>query len=93
MANEPMVQVPVRILELVARCLEVAGQDSAAGYTVLEDYMEANENTIERRAYNLFNEIDSNLACADGYFAEYFGAEEWNGYERRGLDRWEAMAG
>jgi hypothetical protein len=92
MAVEPMTTVPTRIIELIARCLQLAGENSAAGYSLLDDYSDADQKTVERRAYDLFNEIDSDLACADGYFADHFG-EEWRLIEQRGLERWEAMAG
>lgn len=93
MANEPTTMVPIRILELVARCLQHAAEESAAGTATLEDYMEADRKTIERRAYDHLNEIDSDLACVEGYFKDHFGGEIWDLYEQRGLERWEAMAG
>jgi hypothetical protein len=94
MMEEPVVMIPVRVMELIARLIVHAGEESAAMLSDLEPYMEADRELRERRWYDEANEVDSDLAAMEGFLAEAVGGNEiWSQYQQRGLDRWEAMAG
>jgi hypothetical protein len=93
MMQEPMVMLPIRVVEIVARLIVHAGEEAAVALSTLEPYMEADREIRERRLYDEVNEIDSDLAAMEGFLAESVGGNEmWSLYQQRGLARWEEMA-
>jgi hypothetical protein len=81
--------IPVKKLEMIAYLLRTAAEESAAGLDVLSPYSDSSKDTVERRAFDSLNEIDSMLAVVDGVMSDHLGTDKWRYFEERGREQWE----